>query len=524
MSPEDASVIVNRHPSDDTPSGSNAPAPNKAFQTSATLTKPKATQSNLSRGIFTLAMGQGGATIFTLLLSPLLTRLYSPEAFGPVTLLTSFCGLLAVFGTLSYSKAIPLTRRTRARQSLVSLCFVLAATTTVVTAVLVAIFGEHVARIYNKPELASYLTLVPLMFLLMALGQIVTLSLLAQRKHKLIAARTVLDKVISVLSQIALGATVLPNSPLGLVIGTITGTIVGACWGLRNVIAHTYHGTRYIVQRAPLIAIGRRHRELPRVHLLSKFIATAGVNAPTVIMGIYFPLEVIGLYALANRVLKIPSSLFTNASKQIYFVEAAELINQGRTCAGITVELLRLLSALTAIPVMFLLLFGEQCFGLLFGSSWAEAGVYAQILAPWIMVTVVGTPFTSLLTAEERFGESLAYTASLFVLRIGSVAIGGILLGPRGTLMLYTLANSILWIIMLIRVFRLTGVPVTSAVAIVGYRYLGAFSYLLPATAASWAGTTDWVVLILAVGGIAVGGAVTAHEFRCPRNVAEVEI
>jgi lipopolysaccharide exporter len=457
-----------------------------ANETSRVASNRKANRSNLKRGIFTLAVGQGGATLLTVLLSPVLTRLYTPEAFGPVTLLTSLTSLLAVFGTWSYYRGIPLTQHTRARQSLVALCFVLIAAMTALIAIILAFFGESLAIIYGQPELASYLVFVPLLFLASALGQVITVALTSQRKHRTVAARTMLDRGGTTLSQVALGATVAPNSPVGLVVGSLIGSALGALWGLRSVLVGTYFGSKYVVRTAPLFAVAKRFRQLPRVYLWSRFISTAGLSAPTVIMGMYFPLEVLGLYAVAHRILKLPSSLFTNSSGQVYYVEAAALAKQGKSCADISLELLRLLANLTAPPVVFLLLFGAPFFGLAFGERWTEAGVYAQILAPWVLVTIIGSPFMSLLSAHERFGEALFYTSSLFLIRVTTIGVGGLFLSARGTLAVYTLGNAVLWGLLLIHVFRLTEVSLYQAGVILIEKASRSLLLLSPGAALCW--------------------------------------
>ncbi len=483
--------------------------PNGTSVTSTTTVEPSLSstqirrkRSSLTRSILTLAMGQAGATGIAVLLSPVLTRLYTPEAFGPVTLLTSLVAILSVFGTWSYYRAIPLAKTPATRRGVLSLCLILAAGMTLLVGILTALFGAELATAYGQPELISYFPFLPILFLATSIGQVITISLNCAQKHKTVAAKTMIDKGGTVLSQLALGATLFPNAPLGLIVGSLIGTIMGAMWGIVGVIQSVFGGQRYWIRSSILNAVAYRYRKLPQVYTWSQFIASVGINAPVVILPLFFPLHVVGFYSLAYSILKLPSFLFTNASGQIYYVEAANLIAKGESPATISTELLKLLSRLTAFPVMLLFLMAPSIFEIVFGSNWREAGVYAQVLAPWVLVTVIGTPFMSLLSAYERFNETLAYTSTLLVVRIGAIVIGGLFCSATTTLLLYSIANTVVWAVILARVFRLAGMRLRSAIGIVTYNYLAASLFIIPGCLVSWMGRHEIAGTVLAIAAI----------------------
>lgn len=81
----------------------------------------KLLQSNYLKNITTLMVGTTIAQLVPILISPLLTRLYSPDNFGQVALIMSISSILTVFATCRYEMAIILPKETKDALSLVML-------------------------------------------------------------------------------------------------------------------------------------------------------------------------------------------------------------------------------------------------------------------------------------------------------------------------------------------------------------------------------------------------------------------
>jgi hypothetical protein len=62
----------------------------------------------------------------------------------------------------------------------------------------------------------------------------------------------------------------------------------------------------------------------------SQFVAHGASTAPVLVLTALFPLNVVGLYALAYRIVALPTHLVTTGSSQVYYVEAAVLVSQGQ--------------------------------------------------------------------------------------------------------------------------------------------------------------------------------------------------
>ena len=61
-----------------------------------------------------------------------------------------------------------------------------------------------------------------------------------------------------------------------------------------------------------------------------------------------------------------------------------------------------------------------------FGERWVEAGLYTQILAPWVFFWFISSPLSTLFLVYERQGSALFVNLIIFSTRIISLYIGGI--------------------------------------------------------------------------------------------------
>ena len=139
-----------------------------------------------------------------------------------------------------------------------------------------------------------------------------------------------------------------------------------------------------------------------------------------------FSPAIVGYYALGNAVIRLPMNIIGAAIAQVFYQRACEAKNKGES-AEVVEKLYRRLVAIGLFPMMLLCLIGEDLFSIVFGQNWAEAGLYAQILAPWMFFTFISSPLSTLFSVYERQGSALVVHSAIFLTRLISLYIGGVL-------------------------------------------------------------------------------------------------
>ena len=94
--------------------------------------------------------------------------------------------------------------------------------------------------------------------------------------------------------------------------------------------------------------------------------------------------------------LRLPLVLIGTSIGQVFFQKAAEMINRGENVFATAVKSVRTLTLLSIIPFAIVMLFGEFLFAFVFGENWREAGIYAEIMAPWLMINFIASPISPL--------------------------------------------------------------------------------------------------------------------------------
>ena len=111
--------------------------------------------------VFKLVTGTTIAQIITVLSSPILTRLYGPEAFGFFALITSITSILGVIVCLRYELSIMLPKEDSEAANLLGLCLLCVVAVSGLTALALYISGDAFVALLKAPGLAPYLVLIP---------------------------------------------------------------------------------------------------------------------------------------------------------------------------------------------------------------------------------------------------------------------------------------------------------------------------------------------------------------------------
>lgn len=429
------------------------------------------------RPVLTLVSGVVVAQAFAFAARPLLTRLYTPEEFGVLTLFITIVSLLGLLATGRYDDAQMLPAARRDAAGLLLLALGAATAVTLLTLGLV-IWRDGWAALLKSPNLAPALLLVPAGVLTLAWGQSIESWHTRFDRFRLAAAGRVVQSLAVVGFQV--GAGLLGAGALGLVEGAAVGfgaflLVVAVPLVLRDGAVLRSSARRSVVR-----PLARRYRRFPLFSAPAVFFNLLSARAPVFLLAAFFGDATVGFFGIAFGTLAMPVGVVTGAVGRVFMVRAAEARRQGGL-GPLTRQVHRRLVAVSLFPMAAAALAGPALFAFVFGAAWEEAGVYARLLAPWLFVSAVASPLTRVFDITERLGAAfgfsvvqlLALVAALAVAAGGGdarLAVGAV--GAAGTL---TRLVQIGWML------RLAGASVRAAAADLGRHLLYALPALGPA-------------------------------------------
>lgn len=351
------------------------------------------------RGIATLASGTFVAQLLVLLVSPLITRLYSPEDFGLLAVYVSIVATLSTVATLRYDAAIPLPKDEAEATAVLRLSLVAVATVSSIIAVGLVFLRDKVFELLDAEKLTDLWWLIPIGVAL--IGTYTSFNSWAVRIGVFgrISRTKVSQALASVSWQIGLG--VLNVAPLGLLLGDLMGRSAGVLTLSQGTWDKLRHVNSQQVKRA-----ARQYKRFPLVTSVSDLINTSGLQLPALLLSALFGPHVAGGFLLVQRVVGAPVGLIGTATGQVYLNRAARLRRENpaqllplfaRTLLGLSVA--------GGLPLVALTWFSAPLVPVLFGADWLGAADMLRPLGIAYGMALVTAPLTHTLGVilEKQF-------------------------------------------------------------------------------------------------------------------------
>jgi len=400
---------------------------------------PTKSRSTFATDVLKLVSGSASAQVLTLLTAPFLARLFAPAAFGIAAVFVSIIGVISAFVGMRYELSIVLPEKDEdaANAMAVSLSFI--TLTSALTAVLTVLAGDWLLSLLHAAELHKYLWLVPIMVFLN--GVFASLSYWNTRKKKF--GRQTLAQLAAALffvgAQTGAGLT---GHTSGAVI--ILATILSILLNTLLLGAQTWHECWRLfvlnVRLGRMWAFVKRYSDFPKYSTASAVLNNLGWQIPTFMLSAFFSTTVVGQYAIGNKALRIPVNLVGANIATVFFQHASETHHQGEIRNSIE-NMFRYLIAIFVFPSLLLCLIGKELFVVVFGSRWAEAGVYTEILSVYVLFWFMAVPLGIALNVLEKQALELRLVVVILLARVGALFIGGTLGSARLTLALFSVAG-----------------------------------------------------------------------------------
>ena len=332
-----------------------------------TLLLPK---NQFAKNVLTLMTGTGLAQAIPIALSPILTRLYTPEDFGAFGLYISACAILVVFVTGKYEVAIVVAKRDNEALNLVAVTIVCSFLISALFLGVIFIFGDKLVSLIRHPEILIWLYFVPLTT--WTLGCYHALNYWSNRssRYKSMAASRVIQSSTSGVSQLVAGLVELGS--LGLIWGQLAGQFIATLFLAKSLPPNDRRLFRRVSLRR-MACVTRKHMDYPRYMMTGQAVSVSAVELPMLLLTIFFGVGIAGFYSLAQRVMAAPLSLVSNAIGDVYRQKAAEQYARHGECKEFFLATFKQLLIFALLPLLPVLLFGPTLFAFFFGEAWRAA-------------------------------------------------------------------------------------------------------------------------------------------------------
>ncbi len=413
-----------------------------------------APKSEFVKNVFALFTGTVLAQVIPIAVAPLLTRIYSPQDFGLLAIYVSLSGLFGIIATGRYELAIVLPKEDKDALSLFALSIILSFIIAALTLFLVIIFGSQIANWYNEPKIEQWLLLIPVTVLFTGIYQ--ALNYYATRKKRFgnISVSKVADSLTNALVKVLVGFKTIGAG--GLILGNIIGQIAGSLALLQSFWEKGI--VRQIITGRQNISVQARHySDFLKINSIHAFSDVLAVTLLIFFISSFFGSAVVGLYALAMRIIKVPTGFIGGSVSQVFYQKASEKYANNEEIKPMVIKMLGSLALISAPVFALIILFGPNLFAFVFGEGWREAGEYAQILSPWIFLSFIISPISQIPIIVNKQKENFLISLVGHVLIIGSILYGGLVLEDiKTTLLILSLLQMLFLIFVVIWIVNIS--------------------------------------------------------------------
>lgn len=415
-------------------------------------------KSRFGKNITLIAGGTAFAQVFSIVFSPIITRIYPPEQYGILTAYSAVLGILAISASFDYQKAIPIAEDDNKAINILVLSVFFLSSTVLLIVVLLALFGDYFLSLLNGQALSSYKYLIPFGVFSAGIYDIVLQWGFRDRNYKVITRTKISQSLAANITKLFLGLMKL--GPIGLILGVIIGQSAGISSLASPVIKKKELLSAISLKR--LKHVLKRYKNFPLYSAPSNYVYTAGNNIPIVLLTSLFGSSVTGLFGLANSIIRLPMDLIGASVSQVFYSEAANIGRANpREIKRLAVKLIKKLAIIALVPLTTLLIFGPWLFSFVFGTQWYEAGIYARILSVMVYFHFIILPIGRILEVFERQREGLLFNIVRLGMVLSAFFIAKIFnLNSYQTVVLYSLSNSITYIALLVMVVKIMNVEI----------------------------------------------------------------
>jgi len=432
--------------------------------------------SNFHMNVVKLVSGSVIAQVFSFLLIPIIARIYGPENFGILQLFTSISGIIAVISCFSYQFSIMLPKKEEDSANIFVLCVALTAITSVICGFMSILFGDHIGRVLNTPQISNYLILLPIIVFLNGIFFVMNYWLSRRLKFGIISVSNVSNSAISKLAQIYSSFVII--SPAGLISGLIGGYVIANLVMLREMKKDQFLFRHISIQRMRELAI--RYKEFPLYSSWSIVANAISIQVPSFMLAFFYSTTIVGYYSLANMAVNLPMGLMGSAIGQVFFQKASEQKNQSGIVKDIVSDTHKKLISIGIFPMILLMILSEKIFGLIFGAEWSISGIYVKILVPWLFLVFISSPLSTLFSVLEKQEVGLFFNLTLLISRIFALYIGGYYGGPVFAMTLFSATGIVFWGWMNMYLLKISNVELKESFYVLIKYLLMAFIVSLP--------------------------------------------
>jgi O-antigen/teichoic acid export membrane protein len=367
------------------------------------------------KSVSTLLSGSSIGLLVNYSAQILMVFFYTKEELGFTDSFLAAATILSTITSLRYEDAIPLPRKTRDGAQIFSLANLFNISINLALLPII-IWRRDIALWMHMPELVQWLWLLPFMAILLNMTRIIETWFTRQKDFKLISVNRIAQNTLG--NAFQLGGGMVKLGTTGLLLGAFLGRLMSLVFLWRELWKKDGALVKAQFKWPLLQSKIKPYQRFGLYSMPAALLNTLPAQLIFLVLQKYFSQATVGEFGRGFKLLAIPAALLSSAIGQVFFLQAAEAV-QDNHLPETTAETFRRMVSLGLLPTVITWFAAPDLAALILGEEWRMAGVYAQYLAPWIFLSALASPLTRIFDVLQHQKWDLAFSILMFVIQMG---------------------------------------------------------------------------------------------------------
>jgi len=396
-------------------------------------------KGSFKANLFTFMTGTAVAQIITVAASPILTRLFTPKAFGAFGVYMSIVSIVTAVATLRYDQALMLPKENKDAAHLFWASLLSVISFSVLSLFICFLFLNKIILALKVPELGVWILFLP--FSIFLSGAYLTLNTWSTRQKKF--KRASISQVVrsATVSGVQVSSGVMKTGPAGLIGGAVIGDLFASFVLAFQVKCDDERILKEGFHWDSIKRLGKHYSDFPVYSSTQNFLNAVSQNIPVLLLARFFGPAVVGFYAFGVRVIQLPMNFVLTSLREVLFQKASEVYNTGGDTYALFKKTTLGLIAIGIAPALIIILWGPVIFGFVLGKGWVIAGEYARWLVLWMMCMFSNLPAVLFAQIYRKQRALLIQDIVLLFFRVLAIIIGSLYNDPLLAVILYSLVG-----------------------------------------------------------------------------------
>jgi len=340
-------------------------------------------------------------------ISPILTRIYTPEDFGIFALYMSISTIFATVATGRYELAIMLPKKDEDAINIVAISIVISFFVSFIAFLIVFIFNSKITNLLGSPEISNWLYFIPITVLLTGIYQSFNYWSNREKQYKRLATSRIVRSGTTATTNLGMGFGGFGAS--GLILGGIVGQSVATSI-LAKMVCKEDRNKFKEIRRLKIFALIKKYKKFPIFNLPNALIDGLRLSGISILIAKFFTTAILGQFSLAWKMIQTPMSLIGSSLSQVFFQKVS---SSNKSELNLIVKKFIIKASIIALPIFLIIyFFAVDIFIIVFGENWRLAGEAASIMTPWLFLNFLSAPMANVFIVLNK--QEVVLLVSIF--------------------------------------------------------------------------------------------------------------